>query len=149
VRREKNRRRYSDSIRLCEPATWRARRKLQAIGQKYGISPNGARNIYGFYYTPANLCATFCTAYDRQGGRGFVVAIGGIGMAYHRLFAFRPRWRIRDRRSRHKSDIDEDDLLTFFERTTTPRSSRNIARPEGRPRVAEVARGSKKKQSCC
>jgi hypothetical protein len=24
-------------------------------------------NIYGFYYTPQNLCATFCTPYDVKG----------------------------------------------------------------------------------
>src|SRR5678816_155680 len=34
--------------------------ELVAIGRKYNIRMMGP-NIYGFYYTPANLCATFCT----------------------------------------------------------------------------------------
>ncbi|HEY8709398.1 MAG TPA: acetate--CoA ligase family protein, partial [Burkholderiaceae bacterium] len=37
--------------------------ELVEIGRKYNIRLMGP-NIYGFYYTPANLCATFCTAYD-------------------------------------------------------------------------------------
>ena len=38
-------------------------------------------NIYGFYYTPANLCATFCTAYDVKGSTALSSQSGGIGMA--------------------------------------------------------------------
>src|SRR5258708_8426778 len=37
--------------------------ELVEIGRKYGVRLLGP-NIYGFYYTPINLCATFCTAYD-------------------------------------------------------------------------------------
>ena len=40
--------------------------ELQRIGREYNIRLMGP-NIYGFYYTPANLCATFCTAYDVKG----------------------------------------------------------------------------------
>ncbi|MFZ9182278.1 MAG: acetate--CoA ligase family protein, partial [Hylemonella sp.] len=40
--------------------------ELQRIGREYNIRLMGP-NIYGFYYTPSNLCATFCTAYDVQG----------------------------------------------------------------------------------
>src|SRR5580704_9300537 len=40
--------------------------ELVEIGRKYGVRLMGP-NIYGFYYTPSNLCATFCTAYDVKG----------------------------------------------------------------------------------
>src|SRR5262249_11252305 len=43
-----------------------AEEELQRIGREYDIRLMGP-NIYGFYYTPANLCATFCTAYDFKG----------------------------------------------------------------------------------
>src|SRR3982075_1619839 len=40
--------------------------ELVAIARKYDIRLMGP-NIYGFYYTHKNLCATFCTAYDVKG----------------------------------------------------------------------------------
>src|ERR1700741_4112126 len=77
-------------------------------------------NIYGFYYTPKNLCATFCTAYDVKGGAALSSQSGGIGMA---IVGF-------SRSSKmgvsaivglgNKSDIDEDALLTFFEQDDNP-----------------------------
>jgi acetyl coenzyme A synthetase (ADP forming)-like protein len=72
-------------------------------------------NIYGFYYTFENLCATFCTPYDVRGPVALSSQSGGVGMA---IVGF-------SRSSKmgvsaivglgNKSDIDEDDLLTFFE----------------------------------
>src|ERR1700730_18470859 len=50
----------------AETGNVKGQEEIQAIGQKYGIRLMGP-NIYGFYYTPANLCATFCTAYDVKG----------------------------------------------------------------------------------
>jgi acyl-CoA synthetase (NDP forming) len=38
-------------------------------------------NIYGFYYTPKNLCATFCTPYDEKGQVALSSQSGGVGMA--------------------------------------------------------------------
>src|SRR3712207_8277246 len=38
------------------------------------------RSIYGFYYTPENLSATFCTPYDVQGSVALASQSGGIGM---------------------------------------------------------------------
>jgi len=38
-------------------------------------------NIYGFYYTHANLCATFCTACDVKGHAALLSQSGGIGTA--------------------------------------------------------------------
>src|SRR5665213_2694650 len=40
--------------------------EIQQIGRKYNVRLMGP-NIYGFYYTPKNLCATFCTPYDVKG----------------------------------------------------------------------------------
>src|SRR3954469_5598532 len=54
--------------------------ELQKIGREYNIRLMGP-NIYGFYYTPANLCATFCTAYDVKGSTALSSQSGGIGMA--------------------------------------------------------------------
>src|SRR5205823_2144769 len=54
--------------------------ELVAVGRKYDIRLMGP-NIYGFYYTPANLCATFCTAYDVKGSVALSSQSGGIGMA--------------------------------------------------------------------
>ncbi|WP_049578243.1 acetate--CoA ligase family protein [Streptomyces sp. SBT349] len=87
--------------------------KVVAIARKYGVRILGP-NIYGYYYTPSNLSATFCTPYDVKGGVALSSQSGGIGMA---ILGF-------SRTTRtgvsaivglgNKSDLDEDDLLTFF-----------------------------------
>src|ERR1700741_1871206 len=40
--------------------------ELLGVARKHNVRIMGP-NIYGFYYTPQNLCATFCTAYDVKG----------------------------------------------------------------------------------
>src|SRR2546421_1181160 len=50
------------------------------IARKYDIRPMGP-NIYGFYFTPQNLCATFCTAYDFKGVTALSSQSGGLGTA--------------------------------------------------------------------
>lgn len=88
--------------------------ELQAIGQKYGIRLMGP-NIYGFYYTPSNLSATFCTPYDVKGTTALSSQSGGIGMA---IIGFSRSAKMGVSSIvglGNKSDIDEDDLLTFFE----------------------------------
>jgi acyl-CoA synthetase (NDP forming) len=120
--------------------------ELVAIGRKYGVRLMGP-NIYGFYYTPKNLCATFCTAYDVKGKAALSSQSGGIGMA---IIGFS--------RSAHmgvsaivglgnKSDIDEDDLLLFFEQDE---NTQIIAQhcedlKDGRAFAAAARRVSKKK----
>ncbi|MBB4929220.1 acetyl coenzyme A synthetase (ADP forming)-like protein [Lipingzhangella halophila] len=72
-------------------------------------------NIYGYYYTPQNLCATFCTPYDVRGGVALTSQSGGIGMAilgYSRTTKMGVSAIVG---LGNKSDIDEDDLLTYFE----------------------------------
>jgi acetyl coenzyme A synthetase (ADP forming)-like protein len=88
--------------------------ELVAIGRKYGVRLMGP-NIYGFYYTPANLCATFCTAYDVKGKAALSSQSGGIGMA---IIGFSRSAKMGVSAIvglGNKSDIDEDDLLAFFE----------------------------------
>jgi acetyl coenzyme A synthetase (ADP forming)-like protein len=88
--------------------------ELVAIGRKYGVRLMGP-NIYGFYYTPKNLCATFCTAYDVKGRAALSSQSGGIGMA---IIGFSRSARMGVSAIvglGNKSDIDEDDLLAFFE----------------------------------
>jgi acyl-CoA synthetase (NDP forming) len=88
--------------------------ELVAIGRKYGVRLMGP-NIYGFYYTPKNLCATFCTAYDVKGKAALSSQSGGIGMA---IIGFSRSARMGVSAIvglGNKSDIDEDDLLNFFE----------------------------------
>jgi acetyl coenzyme A synthetase (ADP forming)-like protein len=88
--------------------------EVVAIARKYGIRLMGP-NIYGFYYTPKNLCATFCTAYDVKGSVALSSQSGGIGMA---IIGFSRSAKMGVSAIvgvGNKSDIDEDDLLTFFE----------------------------------
>src|SRR5487761_2047311 len=88
--------------------------EIVEIGKKYNVRLMGP-NIYGFYYTPANLCATFCTAYDVKGHAALSSQSGGIGMA---IIGFSRSAKMGVSAIvglGNKSDIDEDDLLTFFE----------------------------------
>jgi acetyl coenzyme A synthetase (ADP forming)-like protein len=88
--------------------------EIVQIGRKYNIRMMGP-NIYGFYYTPENLCATFCTAYDVKGSAALSSQSGGIGMA---IIGFSRSAKMGVSAIvglGNKSDIDEDDLLAFFE----------------------------------
>src|SRR6185312_3427404 len=88
--------------------------EVVAVGRKYGVRLMGP-NIYGFYYTPKNLCATFCTAYDVKGSTALSSQSGGIGMAivgYSRSAKMGVSAIVG---LGNKCDIDEDDLLAFFE----------------------------------
>ena len=84
------------------------------IARKHNIRIMGP-NIYGFYYTPHNLCATFCTPYDYKGGAALSSQSGGVGMA---IIGFSRTAKMGVSAIvglGNKSDLDEDDLLTFFE----------------------------------
>ena len=84
------------------------------IARKYDVRLMGP-NIYGFYYTPKNLCATFCTPYDVRGTAALSSQSGGIGMA---IIGFSRSAKMGVSAIvglGNKSDIDEDDLLYFFE----------------------------------
>ncbi|GAA1600078.1 acetate--CoA ligase family protein [Kribbella sancticallisti] len=120
--------------------------EVVAIAKKHKVRILGP-NIYGYYYLPESLCATFCTPYDVKGSVALSSQSGGIGMA---ILGF-------SRSSRmgvsaivgvgNKADIDEDDLLTFFE---TDDNTNLIAMhledlKDGRAFAETAARVSKKK----
>lgn len=99
---------------FAETGNIEGQQELIEIGRKYNIRLMGP-NIYGFYYTPANLCATFCTAYDVKGSAALSSQSGGIGMA---IIGFSRSAKMGVSAIvglGNKSDIDEDDLLLFFE----------------------------------
>jgi acetyl coenzyme A synthetase (ADP forming)-like protein len=88
--------------------------EIVKIGRRYNVRLMGP-NIYGFYYTPKNLCATFCTAYDVKGSVALSSQSGGVGMA---IIGFSRSAKMGVSAIvglGNKADIDEDDLLTFFE----------------------------------
>jgi acyl-CoA synthetase (NDP forming) len=88
--------------------------EIVAVGRQYNIRLMGP-NIYGFYYTPKNLCATFCTPYNVKGKVALSSQSGGVGMA---IVGFSRSARMGVSAIvglGNKSDIDEDDLLDFFE----------------------------------
>jgi len=98
----------------AETGNMAGQEEIQAIGQKYGIRLMGP-NIYGFYYTHENLCATFCTAYDVKGSAALSSQSGGVGMS---IIGFSRSTKMGVSAIvglGNKSDLDEDDLLTFFE----------------------------------
>src|SRR6186713_2143208 len=99
---------------FAETGNVEGQKEIQDIGRKYNVRLMGP-NIYGFYYTPANLCATFCTAYDVKGSAALSSQSGGIGMA---IIGFSRSAKMGVSAIvglGNKSDIDEDDLLAFFE----------------------------------
>ena len=99
---------------FAETGNVKGQQELIEIGRRYGVRLMGP-NIYGFYYTPSNLCATFCTAYDVKGKAALSSQSGGIGMA---IIGFSRSAKMGVSAIvglGNKSDIDEDDLLTFFE----------------------------------
>ena len=72
-------------------------------------------NIYWFYHTHKNLCATFCTPYNEKGSVALSSQSGGVGMA---IIGFSRSAKMGVSAIvglGNKSDIDEDDLLTYFE----------------------------------
>jgi acetyl coenzyme A synthetase (ADP forming)-like protein len=71
-------------------------------------------NIFGIYYTPADLCATFCTPYTEKGPTALSCQSGGVGMAiigYSRSHKMGVSAIVG---VGNKCDVDEDDLIEFF-----------------------------------
>jgi acetyl coenzyme A synthetase (ADP forming)-like protein len=88
--------------------------ELVAAAREHGVRIMGP-NIYGFYYTPSNLCATFCTPYDVKGKTALSSQSGGVGMS---IIGFSRSTKMGVSAIvglGNKSDLDEDDLLTYFE----------------------------------
>jgi len=88
--------------------------EIAKVGRECNVRLMGP-NIYGFYYTPKNLCATFCTPYDVKGHAALSSQSGGVGMA---IVGFSRTTKMGVSAIvglGNKADLDEDDLLTFFE----------------------------------
>ena len=71
-------------------------------------------NIFGIYYTPADLCATFCTPYTEKGTTALSCQSGGVGMA---IIGYSRSHRMGVSAIvgvGNKCDVDEDDLIEFF-----------------------------------
>ena len=99
---------------FAETGNVEGQREIQEIGRKYNVRLMGP-NIYGFYYTWKDLCATFCTPYDFKGHTALSSQSGGIGMA---IIGFSRSAKIGVSAIvglGNKADLDEDDLLVFFE----------------------------------
>ena len=88
--------------------------ELIGVARKHNVRVMGP-NIYGFYYTPQNLCATFCTPYDVKGKVALSSQSGGVGMS---IIGFSRSTKMGVSAIvglGNKADLDEDDLLTYFE----------------------------------
>lgn len=87
--------------------------EIVAIAEQYGVRLLGP-NIYGYYSTWQDLCATFCTPYDVKGPVALTSQSGGIGMAILGFARSTKTGVSAIVGLGNKSDIDEDDLLTWF-----------------------------------
>lgn len=87
--------------------------EIVAIAERYGVRLLGP-NIYGYYSTWQDLCATFCTPYDVKGGVALTSQSGGIGMAILGFARTTKTGVSAIVGLGNKSDLDEDDLLTWF-----------------------------------
>jgi len=99
---------------FAETGNVEGQQELVDIARRHGVRMLGP-NIYGYYYTPENLCATFCTPYDVKGSVALTSQSGGIGMA---ILGFSRTTKMGVSAIvgvGNKADVDEDDLLTFFE----------------------------------
>ena len=87
--------------------------EIVEIAERYGVRLLGP-NIYGYYSTWHDLCATFCTPYDVRGGVALTSQSGGIGMAILGFARTTKTGVSAIVGLGNKSDLDEDDLLTWF-----------------------------------
>ena len=88
--------------------------EIVAVARENNVRLMGP-NIYGFYYTHKNLCATFCTPYTEKGKVALSSQSGGVGMAIVGFSRSAKMGVSAIVGLGNKADIDEDDLLTFFE----------------------------------
>jgi acyl-CoA synthetase (NDP forming) len=95
-------------------------RQLVEAAREHGVRFVGP-NIYGVYYTPARMSAAFTTPYDVEGPVALASQSGGIGMA---ILGFSRSTGLGVSAIvglGNKADVDEDDLLTFFEQDEATR----------------------------
>ncbi len=71
-------------------------------------------NIFGYYYTPQRLCATFCIPYTTLGRIALTCQSGGVGMAVIGFTRSHGLGVSAIVGLGNKADLDEADLLAFF-----------------------------------
>ena len=120
--------------------------ELVGVARKHGVRIMGP-NIYGFYYTPENLCATFCTAFDVKGTVALSSQSGGVGMSIIGFARSTGMGVSAIVGLGNKSDLDEDDLLTYFEQDDNTQAIAMHAEDlkDGRAFAEVASRVSKKK----
>ena len=99
---------------FAETGETELQQQLVRTAREHGVRFVGP-NIYGVYYTPRNMSAAFTTPYDVKGPVALASQSGGIGMG---ILGFSRSTRLGVSAIvglGNKADIDEDDLLTFFE----------------------------------
>ncbi len=99
---------------FAEAGSPELQQQLVQSAREHGVRFVGP-NIYGVYYTPAHMSAAFTTPYDVQGSVALASQSGGIGMG---ILGFSRSTNMGVSSIvglGNKADIDEDDLLTFFE----------------------------------
>ncbi|BBJ40003.1 CoA-binding protein [Streptomyces antimycoticus] len=98
---------------FAETGEHELQRRIVEIAEEYGVRVLGP-NIYGYYSTWQDLCATFCTPYDVKGPVALTSQSGGIGMAILGFARTTKTGVSAIVGLGNKSDVDEDDLLTWF-----------------------------------
>src|SRR6202171_5865786 len=99
---------------FAETGNVEGQQQIIEIARRHKVRLMGP-NIYGYYYTHSNLCATFCTPHDVKGAVALSSQSGGIGMAILGFARSSGMGVSAIVGLGNKSDLDEDDLLTFFE----------------------------------
>jgi len=98
---------------FAETGNVQLQEELLARAREYGVRILGP-NIFGIYYTPENLCATFCVPYTERGAAAFTAQSGGVGMA---IIGYTRKHKMGISAIvgvGNKSDVDEDDLIEYF-----------------------------------
>ncbi len=98
---------------FAETGNVQLQEELLARAREYGVRILGP-NIFGIYYTPEDLCATFCVPYTERGSAAFTAQSGGVGMA---IIGYTRKHKMGISAIvgvGNKSDVDEDDLIEYF-----------------------------------
>lgn len=98
---------------FAETGEHELQQRIVEIAEEHGVRVLGP-NIYGYYSTWQDLCATFCTPYDVKGPVALTSQSGGIGMAILGFARTTKTGVSAIVGLGNKSDVDEDDLLTWF-----------------------------------
>src|SRR6202171_3091062 len=131
---------------FAETGNVEGQQQIIEIARRHKVRLMGP-NIYGYYYTHSNLCATFCTPHDVKGAVALSSQSGGIGMAILGFARSSGMGVSAIVGLGNKYDLDEDDLLTFFEQDeNTQRIAMHLEDLKDGRTFAEVAKRVSKKK---